>query len=180
VLDIDRAIGYRVEELPMGVRILIPASEDETEFAEWSTNQKIHQVRVSTQPETEVKEPKPLAPSTKKVLTKVDDFPKRKTVKYKSNTNRDPFKALVGQGATVSSGQVPSVENLSLVGVFDDDSGKKALFEDAEGNGFILKPNDRVQNGFLVSIYKDKAIFQVTEYGWTRTVALNLQMPELK
>ena len=52
--------------------------------------------------------------------------------------------------------------------------------EDAEGNGFILKPNDRVQNGFLVSIYKDKAIFQVTEYGWTRTVALNLQMPELK
>ncbi len=180
VLDINRAIGYRVEELPMGVRIKIPASKDETGFAQWNTNQKVQPVKVVNKPKPKSSPKKQSAAGPKKSLTKVDDFPKRKTVKYKPLTSRDPFKTLVGKGATIMTGQVPSVENLALVGVFDDDTGSKALFEDAEGNGFILKPNDRVQNGFLVSIYKDKAIFQITEYGWTRTVALNLQMPELK
>ncbi|NLI15675.1 MAG: hypothetical protein GX409_05240, partial [candidate division Zixibacteria bacterium] len=76
--------------------------------------------------------------------------------------------------------KLPAVENLILVGVLEEEDGNQALFEDAEGNGYILKPSDPVRNGYLASIQKDKAVFQITEYGWTRTVALNLKLPELK
>jgi len=110
----------------------------------------------------------------------IDEFPKRKEVKYEPGSERDPFQSLVGVGTGHTPGQLPTVENLKFVGIFDDENGTKALFEDSEGNGFILMPNDRIQSGYLVSIQSDKAIFQVTEYGWTRTIALNLQMPELK
>lgn len=185
VLDVNRPVDYRVEELPMGVRVVLPAVEDETDFSPWSVKQSLLSVTNVTEVKTikpVVKEKKPSPPKVEKpkVQSKVDDFPKRKVVDYKPGSNRDPFKPLVGPGTSVNAGMMPSVENLTLVGVFNDDTGVKALFEDAEGNGYILKPNDRVQNGYLVSIRKDKAVFQVTEYGWTRTIALDLQMPELK
>jgi len=201
VLDVNRAVGYNVTELPLGLRVAIPVSEDEQDFSPWAATQSLVMVQqIKSEPpqqdEPEEAEPEqgeqdqddssqaeqqPPPPAKKpQKSTKVEEFPKRKTVKYEVSSSRDPFKPLVGQGSTLIPGQIPSVENLILVGVFDDESGRKALFEDSEGNGFILAPNDRVQNGYLVSINKDKAIFQITEYGWTRTVALNLQMPELK
>jgi hypothetical protein len=187
VLDINRPIGYTVEQLPLGVRIKIPAADNELQFEPWSASakptmvvKKIAQKPEQTAPKTAPKATPVKPAETPKVMTKVEDFPKRKAITYKVASSRDPFKPLVGQGANLLAGQVPAVENLTMVGVFDDENGMKALFEDSEGNGFILRANDHVQNGYLVSIQKDKAIFQITEYGWTRTVALNLQMPELK
>jgi len=184
VLDVNRPVDYRIEELPMGVRVVLPAVKGESDFSPWSVKQSLLSVTEVKTIKPVVKEKRPAAPKVQKPKPKakaqVDDFPKRKVVSYKPGSNRDPFKPLVGQGTSVGTGTMPSVENLTLVGVFNDDSGAKALFEDAEGNGYILKPNDRVRNGYLVSIRKDKAVFQVTEYGWTRTIALDLQMPELK
>lgn len=249
VLDINRPIEYRVEELPAGLRIVLPAVADEGTFAPWSAKESLLNATAvqNTQPVTIEEEAEPerveqnvepeaveqkaepevaiedniepeaveqnaepevvtednaepekveqkvepesvieekiepqKAESKPTIQTKVEDFPRRKVVDYKPGSDRDPFKPLVGQGTSVGAGMLPAVENLSLVGIFNDDTGVRALLEDAEGNGYILKPNDKVQNGYLVSIQKDKAVFQVTEYGWTRTVALNLQMPELK
>ena len=177
VLDINRSIGYRVEELPMGLIVKIPAVDDEQAFTPWKAQQALKTVIPVKQsidkPTSPKKKPKP--------TVRVESFPKRKVVIYKPGGQRDPFKALVGgAGTSLRVGEVPAVENLILVGVFIDETGDKALFEDAEGNGYILRSNDRVKNGYLVSIQKDKAIFQVTEYGWTRTVALVLEVPELK
>jgi hypothetical protein len=31
-----------------------------------------------------------------------------------------------------------------------------------------------VRNGYLVSVSENKVLFQVTEYGWTKTVAMEL------
>ena len=119
--------------------------------------------------------------SKKKSGIKIESFPKRKLVKYKAGSLRDPFRPLIGSGGgNLAAGEIPAVENLSLVGVFEEDEGKKALFEDTEGNGFLFKSGDRVQNGYLVAVRNDKAVFQVTEYGWTRTVALKLQISEIK
>ena len=183
VLDINRPIGYSVEQLPLGVRIKIPAIDNEQQFDTWNATAAPKTVvkKIVEKPVQKATKPAPAkaAPETKTMI-KVEEFPKRKTITYKVASSRDPFKPLVGQGANLLSGQVPAIENLTMVGVFDDENGLKALFEDSEGNGFILRANDHVQNGYLVSIQKDKAIFQITEYGWTRTVALNLQMPELK
>jgi len=177
VLDINRPIGYQVEELPLGLIVKIPAVNDEQAFTPWKAQQALKTVIPKKQsinkPATTVKKSKP--------RVKVESFPRRKVIKYKPGSQRDPFKALVGgTGTSLKAGEVPAVENLILVGVFSDETGDKALFEDAEGNGYILRSNDRVKNGYLVSIQKDKAIFQITEYGWTRTVALVLEVPELK
>jgi hypothetical protein len=128
---------------------------------------------------TETPPPPPVAP--RNVGTELDAMPQRTIVEYEPGGDRDPFKSLIGQGNSKAAiGKLPAVENLILVGVLEEDEGNQALFEDAEGNGYILKPSDPVRNGYLASIQKDKAVFQITEYGWTRTVALNLKLPELK
>jgi hypothetical protein len=69
---------------------------------------------------------------------------------------------------------VPAAEQLRLVGIMRSLAGNKALLEDGEGNGYILAPGDRVRNGYLVSVSESKVLFQVTEYGWTKTVAMEL------
>jgi len=182
VLDINRSIGYRVEESPLGLIVKIPAVLDEQDFAPWKAQQALKTVIPEKRNTVTQNIDKSVAIEKKaKPATRIESFPRRKVIAYEPGSVRDPFKALVGgTGTSLRAGEVPAVENLTLVGVFSDETGDKALFEDAEGNGYILRANDRVKNGFLVSILKDKAIFQVTEYGWTRTVALVLEVPELK
>ena len=67
-----------------------------------------------------------------------------------------------------------------MVGILEDIDGYRALLEDADGSGYILSQNDKIKNGYLVSVTEDKAVFQITEYGWTRTVALELELPEIR
>jgi hypothetical protein len=182
VLDINRPIDYTVEEQPSGLQINIPVVANEGVFMPWNVNQppapapiKVQKIKVVADEPAQVEK---TAAQKRLSSVKIETFPKRKVVTYKPGSARDPFRSLIGSsGGIVATGEIPAVENLTLVGVFDDETGMKALFEDTEGRGFILAPNDRVQNGYLVSIREDKAIFQVTEYGWTRTVALNLEEP---
>jgi len=110
----------------------------------------------------------------------VDTTPKRKTIEYTASSLRDPFAPLIGLGAGKIIEGFPSLENLKLVGILENYDLNRALLEDGEGNGYMLKPNDRVQNGYLVTVTESKAVFQVTEYGWTRTVSLELEIPEIK
>ena len=49
--------------------------------------------------------------------------------------------------------KVPNVEGLKLVGVLEaggDDN--RALFEDSQGYGYILKAGDRVQKGYVLRV----------------------------
>ena len=191
VLDVNRPVNYTVEQLPAGLRISIPAVESEQVFTPWNAKQQL--IKVVTLERKSIKKPAKAemkitskAKQTKirpkrKSGIKLESFPKRKLIKYKAGNVRDPFMPLVGtRKASMVPGEVPEIENQSIVGIFHDESGRQALLEDTNGNGFILKPNDRIQNGYLVSIQQRKAIFQISEYGWTRTVALKLQLPELK
>ncbi|MCD6161882.1 MAG: AMIN domain-containing protein [candidate division Zixibacteria bacterium] len=186
VLDVNRPIGYKVEQLPLGLKITIPVITGEQAFIPWSANKQLpaiaQAVKKTPSNKTAAKPAKAKKKTSQKRKSgiKIESFPKRKLVKYKVGSHRDPFKPLVGNRGSLIAGDMPAIENLSLVGVFDEEAGEKALFEDTEGNGFLFKPGDRVQNGYLVSVRKNKAIFQVTEYGWTRTVALKLQMTEIK
>lgn len=107
--------------------------------------------------------------------------PSRKVIRYHSEGRRDPFSPLVGKDR-YSSGKrrrgVPAAEQLRLVGIMRSLAGNKALFEDGEGNGYILSPGDRVRNGYMVSVSENKVLFQVNEYGWTKTVAMELVSTE--
>lgn len=184
VLDVNRPVNYTADEITAGVRIKFPAVASEQAFIPWDAKHKVHsadQVRPVEKPVKKESAVKKTVATKKRTSVKIEAFPRRKLVKYKPGGQRDPFKPLIGTGGVqLITGKLPAIENLKLVGIIEEESGNRALFEDSEGNGYILKPLDRVSNGYLVSVKKNKAIFQITEYGWTRTVALNLQIDEIK
>ena len=110
--------------------------------------------------------------------TLVAEFPKRLVVKYKSQ-GRDPFATLINEAA-VSHNQmeqrIPNVDGLRMVGVIEaKNSQNSALFEDGDGYGYILKAGDKVRRGYVLRVENDRVYFQIFEYGWSRTVALNLE-----
>jgi len=112
---------------------------------------------------------------TKTKGTLADRFPKRKIIEYSSWGTRDPFAQLVDRGHSHEPGEMPDVETLRLVGVLQGDGGSSALLEDVEGFGYILRDGDPVRNGYVVQIGEKKIIFQIQEYGWSRTVALKIE-----
>lgn len=111
--------------------------------------------------------------------TLVAEFPKRLVIKYKATHHRDPFATLIDESKTYDDPierQVPNVEGLKLVGVIEAGSkDNRALFEDDEGYGYILKTGDKVQKGYVLRVEADRVYFQIFEYGWSRTVALHLE-----
>ena len=177
VLDIDRPIDFRSFQNGSDIVVKLPALKDETDFADWSARGTVPKTsRVTAKPAAKEK-----TPVKKKASgVEIESYPKRKLVSYNTSRYRDPFDPLVGgPGGQLGQG-LPALENLSLVGVLTNEDGYRALLEDAEGNGYIMMPKDRVKNGYLVSVTENKAIFQITEYGWTRTVALELDITEIK
>ncbi len=180
VFDIGRSIEFDVSQSESDIIVKIPAAPDESDFQEWSTavsSRKTLPAVVQAprqQPTAAPAQEKRMSPGVK-----IESIPK-KTMVYRTSNFRDPFVSLVGASLGHLSTELPALENLTLVGVLSDIDGNRALLEDAEGNGYILMPNDKVKNGYLVSVSETKAIFQITEYGWTRTVALELDLPELR
>ena len=100
---------------------------------------------------------------------------KRKVITYESDSRRDPFTPM-GEGISVEFGQAPepAYESLKLVGILKDISGNMALLEDGEGYGYIMRQGDRVKSGEVIYVGDDRIIFQVTEYGWSKTIAIEL------
>lgn len=119
-------------------------------------------------------------PATETANIDIEPNAKRQAIEYDPGNLPDPFTPLIGNGAGKQATGLPSLENMKLVGILQDIELNRALLEDADGNGYMLKPNDKIRGGYLVSVTDNKAIFQVTEYGWTRTVALELEIPEIK
>jgi hypothetical protein len=184
VLDIGRETNFRSFQNGGDIVIKLPAVKGESEFANWSVKGEVPKTtraaaRPTAKPVAKEKE-KPVQPKMKASGVEIESYPKRDLVNYHTSSLRDPFEPLVGgPGGQLGKG-LPALENLALVGILADDDGNRALLEDAEGNGYLMLPKDRVKNGYLVSVTNDKAIFQITEYGWTRTVALELDLMEIK
>jgi hypothetical protein len=111
--------------------------------------------------------------------TIVAEFPTRMVIKYTPGLSRDPFESLIGEKkkGTEEFGQqkLLDIETARLVGILESTSGKnRALVEDLDGYGYILKQGDRIKKGYVSKIYSDKALFQIFEYGWSRAQALHL------
>lgn len=106
----------------------------------------------------------------------VVQFPQRLVIKYNTGSMRDPFETLIDLGngnlGGIEVNRIPNIEVLSLVGIIEAPNRKgAALMEDHEGIGYILKPGDRVRNGYVAQVDKKAVYFHINEYGWTRTVA---------
>lgn len=106
--------------------------------------------------------------------THVVKFPQRMVIKYSAAGTRDPFASLINEAGHhkggIRSNKIPNIETLFLVGVLKSTDGKSsALLEDIDGIGYILKPGDRVKNGYVAQINNEAIYFQINEYGWSRT-----------
>lgn len=179
VLDMGRPIDFREFRKGNDIIIKIPIIEGEADFASWHAAGKGAPPAAPKTVKTAQKS-KAEAPKKTSAGVMLESYPKRKIVRYRTTSFKDPYMPLIGRMTGTLSSGLPVLENLKLVGILEDIDGNRALLEDSEGNGYILMPNDRVKNGYVVSVTKKKAIFQITEYGWTRTVALDLKIPELE
>ena len=128
--------------------------------------------KVASKAETPpVFEPEPnIAPSgevTKKT-------PEGELVKYKI-FGRDPFVPLVRDTTTT---ELPSVENLRLVGVLEDARERIALLEDFKnGNrAFALRTNDAVAQGKVLRVHRDKVVFLIRDFDVSHTYTLGLSL----
>lgn len=112
--------------------------------------------------------------------TLVAEFPTRLVIKYKGKAYRDPFETLINDSKVQNNPmeqRVPNVEGLRLVGILEAyETDNSALFEDKDGYGYILKAGDKVQKGYVLRVDEDKVYFQIFEYGWSRTVALDMEI----
>lgn len=179
VLDIGRPIDFKGLRKDNDIIIKIPVIEGEADFPVWHAAGKSGPPAVQKAPVVSQSR-KAKAPRKTGAGVMLESYPKRKLVRYRTTAFRDPFLPLIGGVAGTFSTDLPVLENLKLVGILEDIDGNRALLEDSGGNGYMLISNDRVKNGYLVSVTRKKAIFQITEYGWTRTVALELKIPELE
>ncbi|MDO5576063.1 MAG: SH3 domain-containing protein [Fibrobacter sp.] len=94
-------------------------------------------------------------------------------IKYRGS-GRDPFVPLIND--TISESGMPLIENLRLVGILFGNDEKIALLEDLKTNNrpFALREEDKVDNGKLLKIYKNKIVFLITEFGISRSLTMNL------
>ncbi len=107
--------------------------------------------------------------------TPIEAISQRETVYYQSEGRRDPFAPLT-ESIRTELGEIPlpTFESLKLVGILRDEAGNRALLEDVRGYGYIMKNGDKIKNGYVVSVEEDKVIFQIQEYGWSKTMDLEL------
>ena len=121
-------------------------------------------------------EQKPLVLANKAAVEQWAGIPQRETVKYFSRGKRDPFSPLFERIEESEFGvaPIPSIENLELVGVLESPLHNWALCQDARGFGYILQAGDRIKEGRVLRVDQDRVVFQVSEYGWTRNVTLEL------
>lgn len=147
--------------------------------------------RVPSKPDEDQQDAKPQEWKSEKKLRQNPDrppkvkgslaasFPKRDVIRYRSYGRRDPFMPLLSKSLSgFQSGQLPDVETLRLVGILQGDFRDLALLEDMEGYGYIMESGDKVRNGYVIQIYEDKILFQVEEFGWSRSVALSMDLEE--
>ncbi|SYZ72923.1 conserved exported hypothetical protein [Candidatus Zixiibacteriota bacterium] len=110
--------------------------------------------------------------------TIVAEFPQRMVIEYAPGQFRDPFETLIDDTKRTDGpreNRIPDVETSRLVGILESTNGdNRALLEDMDGFGYILKTGDKVKKGYVDRIDPDKAFFQLFEYGWSRTIALFL------
>lgn len=149
---------------------------EETESSATETN-KVAQLKEKAEREAEAI--KAQAEKIKPRGEVIEAVYKRKVVAYSSEGQRDPFTP-VGEKINAEFGKAPqpAYETLKLVGILKDVSGNMALMEDGEGYGYIMRVGDKVKNGEVIYVGDDKVLFQIAEYGWSKTVAVELYRKE--
>ncbi len=180
VLDLEKMVPHRVVDNGKDFKLLFPGV-DLPRFKTWLASRAEPRGRKITSEERAEgkkvikKKLKPVVPP-KPQKEELPSFTPRRAVHYSSGGRRDPFQPLWREGEVqFGSIPLPDVESLTLVGILEDSTGFRALLEGPSGYGYILRKGDRVKNGYVAGVTKEKIVFQVVEYGWTRAVVLKMK-----
>ncbi len=99
----------------------------------------------------------------------------REPVSYHSGDRRDPFVPLPArQEVEFGQAPLPDVAKLSIVGILRGVDGYRALAQDDEDNGYVLRQGDRVLYGYVARIEAERVIFYLNRRGLDRTVILKI------
>ncbi|MFQ6033186.1 MAG: hypothetical protein ACE5K2_09730, partial [Candidatus Zixiibacteriota bacterium] len=154
-----------------------PAEESKADLSDLTTREE--EVAFLSPEEKSTEEnagsPESLVVISKPEGTVLEVVPQRKIIHYHGEGERDPFVPLTERISTeIGEIPLPAFESLKLVGILKDEAGNRALLEDERGYGYIMKNGDKIKNGYVISVEDDKVIFQIQEYGWSKTMALEL------
>jgi len=181
VLDLEKPIPHKVVDNGENFQLLFPGSEL-PRFKTWLAS-RAEPKASKVVPQGRIEEKKVIKKKLRPVVPPqpqegaLPSFAPRRAVRYSSGGRRDPFKPLWQEGELqFGAASLPSVDGLTLVGVLEDSTGFRALLEGPGGYGYILRKGDRVRNGYVAQVTKEKIVFQVVEYGWTRTVVLKMKV----
>ena len=97
---------------------------------------------------------------------------REETQAYRAGRVRDPFRSLISTDDDRT--QLVDLSVVKLVGVVWKDPEPFCIVEDTEGISYVLHKGDRVKNGRVVSIQRNRLIASQTILGYTTTVKLNL------
>jgi len=179
--DKDIKLSQKIEVTPPE-KVKIPdkpvppvKKEEQKEIPATTEQQKVTESKKIEVAAIDTLKKEPLVNMAGKVI---EEVPKRKILVYHSGERKDPFSPLTDKkNFTMGTVPLPSIEELKLVGILEDHNGFKALLENELGYGYILQTGDRIRNGSVVSIDKERIIFQIQEYGFTKNIALELFTP---
>lgn len=162
-----------------------PSTQSQKETKPVTTTEKPKTPEPAKTKEVQVDTLKPVKSDTlkKEAQTKMpgkvmEETPQRELLVFRSGQRKDPFSPLTEKkNFELGTVPLPSIEELKLVGILEDNSGFKALLENDLGYGYILQAGDRIRNGSVVSVDKERVTFQIQEYGYTKNIALELYTP---
>lgn len=96
------------------------------------------------------------------------------TYQYNALGRRDPFAPLVGGAEYVPIEAPPEIGGMQVVGIVWGEKDRFAIVEDGRGNSNVLRPGDKVMNGFVESLKRDGVVVTLTADGQTQSVTIPL------
>jgi hypothetical protein len=99
------------------------------------------------------------------------------TYQYNALGRRDPFYPLLGGGfvgADEGASAPPDIGAIKVVGIVWGADDKFALVEDGRGTSMVLREGDKVMNGTVESLKRDRMIVKLDIDGQTQSVAIPL------
>ena len=114
---------------------------------------------------------------TRRVKLETTVFRREEPVSYRSESRRDPFRALIANEK--KEGEIKTdllrLEDAILTGIVWSSGDYVAMVRDKEGKSFFLREGDRIYKGRVVKVEQSKVILEVSEFGDYRRVTLGVQ-----
>ncbi len=102
---------------------------------------------------------------------------KVETYVFKSAKKRDIFEPLLSKSKT---SEALNLDNSILTGIVTGPNGRVALIKEFGGQGFVLRENNKIANGFVKEIGNDYIIFETHQFGFVSKTTFRLESDDQK